>query len=94
MRRLLRLEISERVNNTAFPKRDRFTVHKNLIILENDIQMNIPYEFWNLDKYRATLAHKVNHSFKNINSEFNFVYHPRFGWIRGLPDNMTCVLRC
>lgn len=48
------------------------------------MQMNIPFEFWSLDKYRATLAHKVNHSFRAMNSEFNLVYHPRFGWIRGI----------
>ena len=34
----------------------------------NDIwDNNIPKEFWNISKYRATLGHKINHSFKEVN---------------------------
>ena len=46
--------------------------------------IKIPEEFSVLHGYRATLAHKVNHSFKNANAEFNSAYHMRFGFIRGL----------
>ena len=34
-----------------------------------------------LDKYRATLAHKINHSFLFYNCIFENVDHPRFGLI-------------
>lgn len=33
------------------------------------------------DKYRATLAHKINHSFQNWNCMFHPLDHPRFGLI-------------
>ena len=45
--------------------------------------MNLPYELWNLDKFRASLAHKMNHSFKKMNCQFITVYNPRFGVVRG-----------
>ncbi len=34
-------------------------------------------------KDRASLAHKLNHSFKKANCVFISVYNPRFGVIRG-----------
>ena len=37
-----------------------------------------------VDKYRATLGHKLNHSFKKDSAEFVNVYHPRYGDIVGL----------
>ena len=61
-------------------------MHKNLIGYGTDnegmINMNVPPEYWSLDKYRATLGHKVNHSFKKPNTEFGNAIHPRFGPIR------------
>ena len=65
---------------------NRYRVHKNLIGYGTDneglINMNVPPEYWSLDKYRATLGHKVNHSFKKPNTEFGNAIHPRFGPIR------------
>ena len=49
----------------------------------NDIwDNNIPKEFWNISKYRATLGHKINHSFVKKNTKFGYNYHPRFGVCR------------
>ena len=44
--------------------------------------INVPPEYWSIVNYRATLAHKINHSFNNSNTEFGSVIHPRFGPIR------------
>ena len=43
--------------------------------------LNVPKEFWPLSKFRATLGHKVNHSFIKDNVRFGNVFHPRFGII-------------
>ena len=67
-------------------------MHKNLIGLSidldrddiGDIRLNVPPEYWTIDKYRATLGHKVNHSFKKMNAAFGSAIHPRFGPIRTL----------
>ena len=37
-----------------------------------------------LSKFRATLGHKANHSFKKENAESINVYHPRYGSAVGL----------
>ena len=59
-------------------------VHKNLINYgaAGDIFINLLPEHWPIEKYRATLTHKVNHSFKKYNTEFGSAIHPRFGPIR------------
>lgn len=60
-------------------------IHKNLIVAADpNIMLNIPKAFWSLAKYRATLSHKCNHSFKRDNARFIYPYHPRYGVIRGL----------
>lgn len=56
--------------------------HKNLIGVDDKIDLNIPKEYWSLEKYRATLGHKVNHSFTKANTWFGSAYHPRFGHVR------------
>ena len=43
---------------------------------------NIPKEYWSLSNYRATLGHKINHSFTKANTRSGLVYHPRFGYCR------------
>ena len=43
---------------------------------------NMNKEFWPLAKYRATLAHFHNHSFKKDKCVIDMCYHPRFGMIR------------
>ena len=47
-------------------------------------QMNLPELYWNLTAYRATLTHKVNHSFTKSKTYFGYAMHPRFGLIRSL----------
>ena len=60
----------------------RYAVHKNLLGFSQYFMMNVPPEYWSIVHYRATLAHKINHSFNNSNTEFGSVIHPRFGPIR------------
>ena len=59
-------------------------MHKYLIGLSTDeaINLNIPPEYWSINKYRATLGHKVNHSFNRTNVDFGNAIHPRYGPIR------------
>ena len=62
----------------------RHIVQKNLVRFSHnwpDIYLNVLPEYWTLDKYRATIGHKVNHSFKSSNAEFGRALHPRFGLI-------------
>ena len=47
-------------------------------------QINILKEHWDITKYRATLGHKVNHSFTKKNALYQSVIHPRFGPINCL----------
>lgn len=62
---------------------DEFWWHqyKNLIYLDGDVFLYVPEEYWGLDQFRASLGHKVNHSFLKANVEYDYVYHPRFGFI-------------
>ena len=46
--------------------------------------MNLLREHWEISKYRATLGHKVNHSFSNVNVRFQSAIHPRFGPINAV----------
>ena len=41
--------------------------------------INVLKEHWNISNYRATLGHKVNHSFTKNNAKFRSVNHPRHG---------------
>ena len=76
--------------NTPF----RYSAHRNLIGLGYDIgnpsaddvywQLYIPEGYWNTTQFRATLGHKVNHSFNKARTAYNFATHPRFGWIRAV----------
>ena len=50
--------------------------------LQRNVHMNVPEPYWDISKYRATLGHKVNHSFKFDKAAFGRAYHPRFGNIR------------
>ena len=57
-------------------------MHRNLIGYDDEITINVLKEHWDITKYRATLGHKANHSFKKANTEFGSAIHPRFGPIR------------
>lgn len=48
--------------------------------------IDIPFEFRDLDKYCATLAHKTNHSFLP-NAEFVSYDHPKYGLVPCLVSN-------
>lgn len=65
---------------------DRYAIHRNLMSLtyNPNIQINIPESMWNTTKYRATLGHKLNHSFTRRQTDYNWVVHPRFGLIRSV----------
>ena len=41
-------------------------------------------EYWDITNYRATLGHKVNHSFLKSNAKFVSVIHPRHGPINAV----------
>jgi hypothetical protein len=49
-----------------------------------NLQLNVPELFWNTTRFRATLGHKVNHSFIKTKTAYKFASHPRFGWIRSV----------
>ena len=53
------------------------------IRLNAEWDLDIPKGHESLEMYRATLAHKANHSFEP-NVEWILFEHPRFGLIRGL----------
>ena len=50
--------------------------------LDGKRHINVPKEYWPIWKYRATVGHKLNHSFIKDNTQFGYGYHPRFGFIR------------
>ena len=49
--------------------------------------MNIPESYWNISRYRATLGHKMNHSFKFAKAQMSHAFHPRFGDVRAYYAN-------
>ena len=49
-----------------------------------NLQINIPIQFWNITEFRSTLGHKVNHSFTKNKTQYKHVFHPRFGHIRSV----------
>ena len=59
-----------------------WSIHRNLMNFQGKLVIHIPEEYWNISNYRATLGHKINHSFIHGKSNFGFAYHPRFGEIR------------
>jgi len=59
-------------------------VHKMLMGFNETHMFHIPKIYWELPKFRATLGHKVNHSFKSSKGKFAFCYNPRYGHIRSI----------
>jgi len=51
------------------------------MLLDETSDIDLPEDMARLENYRATLGHKVCHSFQP-NSETDVFYHPRFGLIR------------
>ena len=62
----------------------RWDFHKNQIQYDEDYDINIPKPYWDIVNYRATLGHKVNHSFIKNNTKFGWAYSPRFGHCRSI----------
>lgn len=62
---------------------ERENIHKNLLSFNKEFDLNVPPPMDNILFYRATLAHKANHSFRP-NTKFGYVKHPRFGETRCL----------
>ena len=58
---------------------------------EKGITFNVPKEYWNVEKYRATLGHKMNHSFKFNKAQMMYASHPRFGDVKAYyaKENIT-----
>ena len=52
-------------------------------------KLNVLEEHWNISSYRATLAHKANHSFLKHNCKFISVIHPRHGPIAAIQSLRT-----
>ena len=59
-------------------------IHRNLMTFEGKVQIHIPESYWDISNYRATLGHKLNHSFKNPKAVWGRAFHPRFGHIRSV----------
>lgn len=59
----------------------RWAIHRNAINHSGPLKINVPEQYWNISNYRATLGHKVNHSFKYKKAKYGVAYHPRFGEI-------------
>ena len=57
------------------------------IRLNADLDLDIPHECLSTSVYKATLAHKANHSFVP-NATFDLMEHPRFGLIRALSSTV------
>ena len=57
-------------------------IQRNIMSFDRRVYIHIPEPYWNISHYRATLGHKVNHSFKNAKTDFGKVFHPRFGNIK------------
>ena len=54
-------------------------------------KLNLLEEHWNITRYRASLAHKANHSFLKYNSKFTSVIHPRHGPIQAIQSLRNIV---
>ena len=59
-------------------------VQKYLLVLKDDLYINIPEQYWSISNYRASLAHKLNHSFKKTKVMWGHAFHPRFGHIKSV----------
>ena len=58
-------------------------VHKNMLTYDNTVDIDVPPYYSNIITYRASLGHKINHSF-NPSTHFCYTEHPRFGSIKGI----------
>ena len=61
-----------------------WAIFRNLISFDGPLKIHIPEPYWNISNFRATLGHKVNHSFKSDKTVYGKAYHPRFGNVRSV----------
>ena len=40
-----------------------WSIQRNIMSFDGPVYIHIPEPYWNISNYRATLGHKVNHSF-------------------------------
>ena len=66
-------------------------IHTNLMLLEDNVYMHIPEPYWSISDYRATLGHKLNHSFKESKVTWGHAFHPRFGHIRSVVAQQNII---
>ena len=71
--------VENEINWSNMTDSEQWDFHKNLIRLEDNLDINVPKDYWNITKYKATLGHKVNHSFIKTNTVYGNAYNPRFG---------------
>jgi len=68
-------------NGVRMPDYKNSCKRPNAISLEDDMIIDVPKPFDQLDKYCASVGHKCNHSF-TPNAKYDLYDHPRFGFIR------------
>jgi histone-lysine N-methyltransferase SETD7 len=61
-----------------------WSIFRNLLEFDGTVVKHVPEPYWNISNYRATLGHKLNHSFKYAKTDFGKAFHPRFGDIRSI----------
>ena len=59
-----------------------WNVHRNMMTFEGKVQIYIPEPYWDISDYRATLGHKLNHSFTKSKAMWGRAFHPRFGHVK------------
>ena len=52
--------------------------------LDERLDLHVPVPYWDITAFRHSLGHKLNHSFKRMNTKFGRAYHPRFGNTRAI----------
>lgn len=57
-------------------KAEKEMLHKNMISFNKTFTLDVPRPYDDLKRYKASLGHKANHSFK-ANAKFTFLNHPR-----------------
>ena len=61
---------------------EHWDILRNLMSYDGPVKIHIPEAYWNISNFRATLGHKVNHSFKYQKTFYGQAFHPRFGNIK------------
>ena len=61
---------------------DTEDVHKNWLFYNDTYLIDVSPSMTDIVQYRASLGHKINHQFQDVNVDFCYMKHPRFGNIR------------